>query len=163
MIGEQVERNPALAAEVAAAGHEIALHGHRHRLVLRVAPGAFADDLDRGAAVIQDATGVVPALHRPPYGIYSTAGLVLARRRFRPLLWSRWGRDWRRHITPERIAQLVTRELSPGDVLLLHDADTYSQAGSHRRTAAALPLVLDAVERLGTAVAGPIGERALAV
>src|SRR5690242_14452654 len=32
LIGEQVERWPAVAAEIAVAGHEIALHGYRHRL-----------------------------------------------------------------------------------------------------------------------------------
>src|SRR3954469_9959070 len=31
LVGEQVERRPALAREIADAGHEIALHGHRHR------------------------------------------------------------------------------------------------------------------------------------
>ena len=34
-------------------------------------------------------------------------------------------------------------------MLLLHDADTYSAPGSHRRTAAALPRVLEQIERLG--------------
>src|SRR5436190_884833 len=31
LVGEQVERNPALAAEIAAAGHGIESHGHVHR------------------------------------------------------------------------------------------------------------------------------------
>src|ERR671936_172663 len=30
LVGEQVERNPSLAAEIAAAGHDVALHCHRH-------------------------------------------------------------------------------------------------------------------------------------
>jgi hypothetical protein len=33
--------------------------------------------------------------------------------------------------------------------VLLHDADHYSAGGSHRRTAAALPLILEAVNRRG--------------
>src|SRR3954452_22020216 len=36
LVGEQVERRPALAAELVAAGHEVALHGHRHRAMLRL-------------------------------------------------------------------------------------------------------------------------------
>src|SRR5919204_6378424 len=35
LVGEQVERNPALAAEIAAAGHGVASHGHVHRNQLR--------------------------------------------------------------------------------------------------------------------------------
>src|SRR3954471_4174863 len=45
LVGEQVARHRALAAEIAAEGHGIALHGYRHRLLLRVAPRALADDL----------------------------------------------------------------------------------------------------------------------
>jgi hypothetical protein len=59
-----------------------------------------------------------------------------------PLLWSRWGKDWRRLTTPGRIAKRATRNLSAGDVILLHDADFYSAKRSHDRTAAALPLII---------------------
>jgi hypothetical protein len=58
-------------------------------------------------------------------------------------MWSKWGRDWRARTTPEEIAHLATRSLTPGDVILLHDADWYSAPGSHSRTAAALPLILE--------------------
>lgn len=153
LVGEQVERWPALAGEIAAAGHGIALHGYRHCNLLRVTPRALAADLDRAAAVIAAATGVAPASYRPPYGIFSPAGLVIARRRgWRALLWSRWGRDWGRRATPESIAAKVTEDVGPGDVLLLHDADHYSARGSHRRTAAALPRVLAELERRGLAL-----------
>jgi peptidoglycan/xylan/chitin deacetylase (PgdA/CDA1 family) len=137
MVGEQVERHPDLARAVADAGHEIALHGYRHLNQMRVTPGWLRDDLARGAEAIAEATGRRPALYRPPYGIFTPAGLVLARRAgHRPLLWSKWGRDWRARTSARKIAALATRDLRPGDVILLHDADWYSAAGSHRRTAA---------------------------
>src|SRR3954449_7747936 len=46
LVGEQVERRPALAAELVAAGHEVALHAHRHRAMLRLTARAIAEDLD---------------------------------------------------------------------------------------------------------------------
>jgi peptidoglycan/xylan/chitin deacetylase (PgdA/CDA1 family) len=145
MVGEQVERYPAVARQVADAGHEIALHGHRHRNQMRVTPRWFADDLRRGAAAIADATGAEPKRYRPPYGIFTLPGLALARRSFEPLMWSKWGRDWRARTTPDEIASLATRSLTAGDVILLHDADWYSAPGSHKRTAAALPLILESL------------------
>ena len=149
LVGEQVERYPALAAEIAAAGHEVALHGYRHRLLLRRTPRGLADDLDRALDVIGSATGCAPRAYRPPYGVFSAAGLALARKRgWLPLLWSKWGRDWERRATPEGIARRATAGLSGGDVVLLHDADHYSSVGSWRRTLGALPLVLGAVEAL---------------
>jgi peptidoglycan/xylan/chitin deacetylase (PgdA/CDA1 family) len=144
MVGEQVERFPSVAAEVASAGHEIGLHGYRHRNQMRVTPGWLADDLERGSHAIADATGSVPTLYRPPYGIFTPAGLWLTRGHQR-LMWSKWGRDWRANTTAEEIARLATRSLTPGDVILLHDADWYSAPGSHRRTADALPLILESL------------------
>ncbi len=143
MIGEQVERRPALAAEVLAAGHTVALHGHRHRLQLRLSDDEVHGDLLRGTIAIEDAIGVRPAWHRPPFGIYSGAGLAYVRDNgLRPLLWSRWGKDWRKFTTPRRIAARATAHIGPGDVILLHDADFYSSRGSHRRTAEALGVIL---------------------
>ncbi|MEA2273550.1 MAG: peptidoglycan-N-acetylglucosamine deacetylase [Solirubrobacteraceae bacterium] len=150
LVGEQVERLPSLAAEIVAAGHEVALHGQRHRNQLRLTPAAIAEDLRRGAAAIEDATGGCSALYRPPYGIFSAPGLAIVRRQGRtPLLWSKWGRDWTRRATPASIAALALDDLGAGDVVLLHDADHYSAPDSWRRTVAALPRVLDEVAARG--------------
>ncbi len=150
LVGEQVERHPELAAEIAAAGHEIALHGYRHHNQMRVTPSALKDDLERATDAIVRATDTTPALYRPPYGIFTPAGLALARRNgWLPLLWSRWGRDWRANTDGAEIARLATRDLQAGDVILLHDADWYSSSGSHRRTAEAVPRILEAIEARG--------------
>jgi peptidoglycan-N-acetylglucosamine deacetylase len=153
LVGEQVERRPALAAEIAARGHLVALHGYRHRPQPALRAGVVRDDLARGAAAIEEATGAAPAWHRPPYGLYSRAGLEAVRQQgLRPLLWSNWGKDWRRLTTPERIAARVTGELAAGDVILLHDADFYSSKGSHERTVRALTLIVRELkhQKIGT-------------
>ena len=150
LVGEQVERFPALAAEIAAAGHEIALHGYRHTLLLRRSPRGLADDLDRAAAVIEEATGRAPAVYRPPYGVFSSHALRLVRLRgWEPLLWSHWGHDWGANDLPGRIVERATAGLERGDVVLLHDADHYGAPGSWRQTVAALPSILDAVAAIG--------------
>jgi peptidoglycan/xylan/chitin deacetylase (PgdA/CDA1 family) len=143
MVGEQVERRPQLAAEVAARGHVVALHANRHRLQMRMTARHVRADIERGFAAITAATGFAPLLHRPPYGVYSPAGLRTVRERgLEPLLWSQWGKDWRKHTTPQRIATRATKTLAPGDVILLHDADFYSAPGSHERTVEALKLII---------------------
>jgi peptidoglycan/xylan/chitin deacetylase (PgdA/CDA1 family) len=143
VIGEQVQRRPELAQRILDEGHALALHGYRHRLQLRLTSAQLQSDLQRGAAAIEDATGRAVHHHRPPYGIYSAAGLRAVRERgLRPLLWSAWGKDWRKLTTPERIAARVRRALAPGGVILLHDADFYSARHAHERTALALPLIL---------------------
>ncbi len=154
LCGEQVERDPTLAAEIRAAGHTAAVHGYRHRNALRLTPRTFVDDLERGIASIEGATGVRPDLYRPPYGIFSYPGIVEVRARgLEPLLWSRWGHDWRADRSPEGIAAEATEGLRAGDVLLLHDADHYSQPDCWRGTVAALPAILDAIEDAGLTTA----------
>ena len=99
--------------------------------------------------------GRAPRLQRPPYGIFSGPSLAIVRRRWRPLLWSRWGHDWSGRATPRSIVEEVTRSVSDGDVLLLHDSDAYSVDGSWRQTVAALPLILDELSRRGLEVVSP--------
>ena len=150
LCGEQVEREPALAAEIVAAGHTVAVHGYRHRNMLRLAPRTFVEDLERGIGAIEDAVGLRPEIYRPPYGIFSYPGMVEVKARgLRSLLWSRWGHDWRGRATAEGIAAELTEGLRGGDVLLLHDADHYSAPDCWRDTVAALPRVLETIERAG--------------
>lgn len=154
-VGEQVRRTGGLLAEIVAAGHRVAIHGDRHRLLLRRTPAAVRDDLDRAHATIAAIAGdALLPVHRAPYGIYApTTPGELARRGWRPLLWSRWGHDWRADATATSIADEVARELTAGDVLLLHDADDYSDPDSWRATAAALPTVLERIAAAGLATA----------
>ena len=163
LAGEQVERHPAVAREIAARGHLIAVHCHRHRVQLRLREAALREDLQRALAAIGEATGATPHLHRPPLGIYSANGLQLAREAgLTPLLWSRWGKDWRKWTTPERIARRAAAGIEHGDVILLHDADHYSARDSWRRTVEALPRVLDAIERAGLGTCQPTGSTSAA-
>ena len=60
LVGEQVRRNPALAGEIADAGHEVALHCDRHRNLLRLTPWQVREDLARALDSIESATGRTP-------------------------------------------------------------------------------------------------------
>ncbi len=150
LVGEQVVRRPALAAEIVAAGHRVELHCHRHRNMLRLTASEVLDDAERARAAIEEASGQEVADHRAPYGIYSGSGLRAIRRRgWRPVLWSRWGRDWTRRATARSIARRATAGIRGGDIVLLHDADYYSAPGSWARTAAALPIILEELDGRG--------------
>jgi peptidoglycan/xylan/chitin deacetylase (PgdA/CDA1 family) len=150
LAGEQVEQRPSLAAEIVAAGHRVELHCHRHRNQLRLTPRALLDDAERGRAAIEEASGQEIADYRPPYGIFSGAGLAAIRSRgWRPVLWSQWGRDWTRRATAASITRKATERVRPGDIVLLHDADFYSARNSWERTASALPRILEELTTRG--------------
>jgi peptidoglycan/xylan/chitin deacetylase (PgdA/CDA1 family) len=148
LVGEQVRRRPALAAEIVAAGHAVGVHCDRHRNLLRLAPWQVRGDLERAEGAISAATGLRPRLYRPPYGILTAPALAHARgRAWQTFLWRRDGRDWR--AGPEEIVARMLRGVRAGDVLLAHDADYYSRPQSWRATLEALPAIIDGLRVRG--------------
>ena len=104
MLGSMAVQAPGLAAEIAAAGHEVALHGWAHRYTVLRAPRAVADDLARARDAVAAATGAQPRFYRPPYGVLSAGALTAARRLgLAPVLWTCWGREWTAGATPRSV------------------------------------------------------------
>ncbi|MET0920962.1 MAG: polysaccharide deacetylase family protein [Acidimicrobiia bacterium] len=161
MLGEMVRRAPGLARDVADAGHEIAVHGDVHGNMLRRTPRTTDTDIARAVDSITEATGVTPAWFRPPFGIQSYASLHSARARgMRTVLWTTWGRDWRKEATPDTVTADVLRRYVDGGTVLLHDSDCTSYPESWRSTLGALPKLADAFASRGLAV-GTVGAHGL--
>jgi len=125
LVGEQVAAYPTLAAEIAAAGHEIGIHGYRHRCYSGV------------ARVRSRPTSTVPlrrSARRPGSRAASTGRL----RRLQPggadarapplaaTLVVALGTRLEARASAESIARRAARRLAGGEVVLLHDADFYS-------------------------------------
>jgi len=158
LLGSQTRRFPDVARALAAAGHEIAVHGDVHRSHLFRTPGDVVADVQRAVDTIGEVTGVRPRFFRPPYGVVTSGTLDAVRRTgLQQVLWTAWGKDWQRGATPERVVRKLGRTLGPGGTLLLHDSDCTSAAGSWRATAASLPLLAEELDRRGLAVR-PLGE-----
>ena len=150
MLGSMAAREPGLAAEVAGAGHEVAVHGWAHRYTVLRSPRAVAD-----------ATGAQPRFYRPPYGVLSSGALAAARRLgLTPVLWTCWGREWTAGATPRSVWATLAGNLTGGATVLLHDSDCTSPPGSAAAGLGALPLLLEecAIRRL---VAGRLAEHGL--
>jgi peptidoglycan-N-acetylglucosamine deacetylase len=161
MLGSLVARAPGLAAEVAAAGHEIGVHGWDHRYLPTRGPAAMRSDLTRATELIADVTGVRPWLFRPPYGVLSGPSLVTARNLgLTPLLWGAWGREWTAAASGETVLQTLLRGLDGGVTVLLHDSGAIAPPGSWEAALAAVPPLLDECARRGLLV-GTVAEHGL--
>ena len=64
VLGWVAEQHPELVRRIAAAGHEVASHGHTHQLVYELGPDAFRQDVRRSKRAIEDALGGAVIGHR---------------------------------------------------------------------------------------------------
>jgi polysaccharide deacetylase family protein (PEP-CTERM system associated) len=64
VLGWVAERWPSLVQEIGRRGHEVACHGHAHRLVYKLGPEAFRADAARGKRVLEDCLGASVAGYR---------------------------------------------------------------------------------------------------
>lgn len=141
-IGERAARYPDLCRQIAAAGHQVENHGQRHRtLTAFCGPAGWRREILDGQATIAGLTGRKPLLYRPIAGlrnpfldpVLQCHGLILAS-------WTRRGYDTREP-DPDSVLARLTRGLSAGAILLLHD-------GNAARTAAGVPVLLEVLPRL---------------
>jgi peptidoglycan-N-acetylglucosamine deacetylase len=124
-----------LLRDMAAAGHEIGVHGWDHRPVVLQRPRALRDGLVRTRDLVEAHTGTAVHWYRPPYGVVTpTARWAAEGAGLRTVLWSAWGRDWQRHATPTSVVRRASAQLRPGGTVLLHDSDRTSAPGSWRTT-----------------------------
>jgi peptidoglycan/xylan/chitin deacetylase (PgdA/CDA1 family) len=150
VLGRAVRAHPDTAAAVRAAGHELASHGDDHRLLALASPAAVRAQLRAAEDAVRQATGEPPApLFRAPHGVRSPWLARVARAAgYRVCAWDGSVFD----TAPPGVAAIVERVrplLRPGAVILLHDGDGSGAGDSREQTVAALPLILDEVERRG--------------
>jgi polysaccharide deacetylase family protein (PEP-CTERM system associated) len=67
ILGDVAEQHPALVRRIAAAGHEIASHGHAHHHLTRQLWREFRADVERARQVLEDVAGVPVRGYRAPY------------------------------------------------------------------------------------------------
>jgi len=66
VLGWVADRYPALVADVAQAGHEIACHGYYHRMVSSLSLEQFRSDTEQARQAIIQACGRIPVGYRSP-------------------------------------------------------------------------------------------------
>jgi peptidoglycan/xylan/chitin deacetylase (PgdA/CDA1 family) len=161
LLGRMVAEQPGVARAIVAGGHEVAVHGYDHGLLLKRGPRATLDDLTRATETIAEVAGVAPRWWRPPYGVATTTAVRAARRLgLTPVLWTCWGRDWTPTTTPDSVFRSVLRKLDGGGTILLHDSDHAAAPRCYEAMLGALPAILTACRARGLEV-GPLADHGL--
>lgn len=149
-IGTQVEKHADIVRAIASAGHSVENHTatHHHRFAFRASDG-LRQEIAGAQQLIAAAGAPTPRFFRAPAGMRNPLlQTVLARQNLRLTSWTRRGFDTvGKH--PDKILDRLTRNLAPGDILLLHDRH-YAQSPTHREIIlAVLPELLHRIRAAG--------------
>jgi peptidoglycan-N-acetylglucosamine deacetylase len=144
MIGIQVDQYPAVARDVAAAGHVIINHTWQHRDLPILPAAAALTQMDHATEAIHRVTGRIPAYFRAPYGAWSRTVLQHCEKTgMAPVDWSVDPRDWARPGVSS-ITDNILRNTRTGSIILEHDG-----GGDRSETVAALRLVIPSLLEAG--------------
>jgi len=150
LVGQRVEKSPALAREIAAQGHLLGNHSFSHAMFINFGLQAgLTREIQACNAAIEKAAGVQPRLYRPPHGFKNPSlGDALRRLDMQVIGWQVRGFDAVAR-DPGRIATRVVDGAQSGGVITLHDGAGLQ--GSHDRsgTLDALPVIIDGLRARG--------------
>jgi peptidoglycan-N-acetylglucosamine deacetylase len=150
MVGNNVVREPNLAAEVASV-HAVGNHTFTHPHLTWSWPSTVREELSRGQQAIHDATGVVPTIFRVPHGWYGPQVISGAQELGMHCIgWSVMAWDWNKP-PADTIERRILHGAFPGGVTLLHDGqDTEAYPKADRsRTIAAVPRIVETLKEDG--------------
>jgi peptidoglycan/xylan/chitin deacetylase (PgdA/CDA1 family) len=122
-VGEQVERHPELCRRMAAEGHQVENHSHRHlHWTNLLSVKRLRDEVSQAQQAILQATGRAPIFFRPPMGLTNPRVFQVAQELgLRVAGYSARGLDLRPATSPDDVVARVCRRIGPGAILVLHD------------------------------------------
>ncbi|MDI6640970.1 MAG: polysaccharide deacetylase family protein, partial [Elusimicrobiota bacterium] len=127
VIGRHATRHPELIKLIASKGHELGGHTYNHRNIMNLSREELIVELENTRKAIEDASGIVTYLFRPPGGKYSKTLLnFLSRYGYTTVLWNILPKDHEMYTTKEDIINRIVKNAKSGDIILLHLGRKYT-------------------------------------
>jgi peptidoglycan-N-acetylglucosamine deacetylase len=148
VLGERVSEHPEILCELVERGHEIQLHGFRHRHLWFTPPWVLKRELRQAIGILDEVAGIRPRFFRPPWGMCGLAGAIIVRSLgMRTVRWSVCPEGFFRPRSPERLAERVLCRIRGGDIVCLHDAGGFDD--TPERVAECLAILLPKLREMG--------------
>lgn len=124
-IGINADRYPDTMEMVISRGHEIGNHTYTHPHVDRIDSLTLHGEIEKCESALFSHTDYKTKLFRPPEGmIDGYVKSVIKQLDYKVILWDIDTMDWA-HTPPEVIADNVIKNVSSGDIILMHDYISY--------------------------------------
>lgn len=151
LIGDYVQREPALAREILAAGHAIGNHTMHHLWLPRHSSATIRAELLACNSAIEHTLGMPVALFRAPHGAKRPAVLRIAHELgMQSVQWNLMVGDWKQR-TGEDLFQRIQRGIAGnqrqngGTNVVLHDGSQFGLGTDRTATVNAVSLLLNAL------------------
>ena len=148
VLGENIDRYPQIAHSIVSKGHELGEHGYSHTHAWFSSPFRYFLDLKRSSQTIEKYNfSAHRTSFRPPYGKLNFMTLIyILVHRLRVVFWNLDPKDYEQ-VSEKSVSQIVTRNISKGSVVLLHDGRRAGQVDPSVTVAALESILKDCAGR----------------
>ncbi|MEZ4360897.1 MAG: polysaccharide deacetylase family protein [Kofleriaceae bacterium] len=141
LMGALVERDPGVLREYVRRGHQVAAHGYHHTKFSEMSSRELAGDLARCGRVFGTQPLARPWI-RPPHGALDARSLAVALASgWSIAMWSFDSYDYKLETADELVARCSPAEIRDGEVVLLHEGQSW--------TLEALPRIVEGLTAAG--------------
>lgn len=116
MVGQNIEKYPALLEEVLKRGHSVGNHSLHHIRGLRISPEEYLDDVEK----CERYTG--SKVFRPPHGWLTWAQLKKVKEDYKVVMFDLVTRDYSHKVSAENIVDNVRKLSRDGSIIVFHDS-----------------------------------------
>ncbi len=149
-IGYLAETHPDLIQRIVREGHQVENHSFSHKATFAFnGPKGIANEITRAQQALTQSSGRAPRFFRPMAGIRNPLlEPVLSTHGLRLVSWSRRGFDTQFR-DPDQLHRRLTKGLSAGQILMMHDGNAAYYKNGITVTVACLPTILQSISDAG--------------
>jgi peptidoglycan-N-acetylglucosamine deacetylase len=149
LIGKNVEEYPRIARDVVEQGNYVGNHSYSHPWWLSFeSRKALTGEVEKAEKAIFNATGVKPALFRPPHG-FKTPGMVhtIHKMNYNIITWNDMTTDYYSWSKSGSIAKKIISRARPGSIIVFHDGLNLNHNANRENTVEALKITIDELKK----------------
>lgn len=122
LVGNLIRGRESVVQRMVRDGHQVGVHGWEHFYMNALSEDECFDSIRKTAEEIRNICGKDPKIMRPPGGYANDSVLKTAESLGLSVIgWCVDSGDWLEGISAEKVADNVLKEVSAGDIILMHD------------------------------------------
>lgn len=115
-VGDNVRKHPHIYQQILDEGHRVGNHTFNHIQGIKTWTRNFKDNTEKAAEYIHS------DLFRPPHGHMRFPQYYILKQQYKMIMWDVVTRDYSKHMTPEKVLDVVKKRTRNGSIIVFHDS-----------------------------------------